>query len=98
MLLYPRAHSLALTFWVKMWNSSGATTTDFSRVGVLVRSQVKAALRNERRGWADVQKEFDQADYTRVRDRQMQELALEDELLSKAPVRSAPRAVSSKSL
>ena len=49
---------------------------------------MKYALRSENvRPWHDVEYEFNEREYRSVRDRQMKELELEDDLLSKVPVR-----------
>jgi len=72
-----------------MWNESGAALGDFSRVVALVRSQVKVALRNENaREWHEVEHDFLECQYRAVRDRQMKELELEDDILNKVPVRN----------
>jgi engulfment/cell motility protein 1 len=50
--------------------------------------RVKVALRNESaRNWHEVEHDFLEVEYRAVRDRQMKELELEDDLLSKVPVR-----------
>jgi engulfment/cell motility protein 1 len=46
-LSFPRVHACALAFWLRMWAESGASAGDFARVGALVRSQVRLALRHE---------------------------------------------------
>jgi len=49
--------------------------------------RIKVALRSENvRPWHEVQHDFNE-EYRFVRDRQMRELELEDDLLSKIPVR-----------
>jgi hypothetical protein len=49
---------------------------------------VKAALRGENvRDWHEVEHDFLESEYRAVRDRQMKELELEDDLLSKLPIR-----------
>jgi len=59
------------------------------RVAALVRSQVKVALRHESsRPWHEVPPFFLESEYRDVRDRQMKELELEDDLLSKISVRN----------
>ncbi|KAH9821939.1 ELMO/CED-12 family-domain-containing protein [Melampsora americana] len=98
MIQLPKLHSHVLKFFRLMWSASGATTHDFTRVGVLVRSHLSNVLRgiaitgSERPGsrpqWAELIRELETVDYVRVRDRQMQELALEDSLLNKPPVRN----------
>ena len=50
--------------------------------------RVKVALRGENvRPWHEVEQAFIECEYRAVRDRQMKELELEDDLLSKIPVR-----------
>jgi engulfment and cell motility protein 1 len=50
--------------------------------------RVKFALRNEAdRPWHEVEADFLESEYRAVRDRQMKELELEDDLLTKVPVR-----------
>ncbi|PPQ63811.1 hypothetical protein CVT24_009806 [Panaeolus cyanescens] len=84
-----KVHSLATQFFIRMWSESGAATGDFTRVVALVHSQVKVALRRENaRPWHEVEHEFIECEYRAVRDRQMKELELEDDLLSKVPVRN----------
>ncbi|KAG6832265.1 hypothetical protein H0H87_002161 [Tephrocybe sp. NHM501043] len=84
-----KVHSLATHFFLRMWTESGAAREDFTRVAALVRSQVKVALRSENvRSWHEVEHDFNEREYRAVRDRQMKELELEDDLLSKVPVRN----------
>lgn len=50
--------------------------------------RVKVALRSENvRPWHEVEHDFIDCEYRAVRDRQMKELELEDDILSKVPVR-----------
>lgn len=72
-----------------MWTDSNAESADYPRIKALVRGQVHAALGHEARGWDEVEREFGEMDYVKVRDKQMRDLALEDDLLSKAPIRCA---------
>ncbi|KAJ7836534.1 hypothetical protein B0H13DRAFT_2032068, partial [Mycena leptocephala] len=77
-----KVHSLAAHFFMV---SSG----DFTRVAALVRSQAKVALRSENvRPWHEVEHDFNECEYRSVRERQMKELELDDDLLSKIPVRN----------
>lgn len=88
-LNFVKVHTLALKFFLRMWNESGAATADFSRVVSLVRSQVKVALKQENtRQWHEVEADFLESEYRDVRDRQMKELDVEDDLMSKVPVRN----------
>jgi hypothetical protein len=51
-------------------------------------SRVKVALRRENsRPWHEVEADFLECEYRAVRDRQMKELEMEDDLLNKVPVR-----------
>jgi engulfment/cell motility protein 1 len=51
-------------------------------------ARVKVAVRNENsREWHEVEHDFLDCQYRAVRDRQMKELELEDDLLNKVPVR-----------
>lgn len=86
---FQKVHSLATHFFIRMWTESGAAVSDdFSRISDLVRSQIKASLKNEHvKQWHEVEKDFN-CEYRKVRDRQMQELELEDKILSKVPVRN----------
>ncbi|KAF5316171.1 hypothetical protein D9619_006473 [Psilocybe cf. subviscida] len=86
---FHRVHTLATQFFIRMWSESSATAADFLRVAALVRSQVKIALRRENtREWHEVEHDFIESEYRAVRERQMKELELEDDLLNKVPVRN----------
>ena len=50
--------------------------------------RVKAALKRENvRAWHEVEEEFNDVEYRKVRDRQMRELEMEDDVMGKLPVR-----------
>ncbi|KAJ8079518.1 hypothetical protein PM082_011105 [Marasmius tenuissimus] len=84
-----KVHSLATQFFLRMWSESGSAFEDFARVAALVRSQVKVSLREEdQRAWHEVEQDFLECEYRAVRDRQMKELEMEDDLLNKVPVRN----------
>ncbi|KAF7294500.1 ELMO domain-containing protein [Mycena kentingensis (nom. inval.)] len=84
-----RVHSLATDFFIRMWSESGASSDDFTRVAALVRSQAKVSLRMENvRPWHEVEHDFNDCEYRTVRERQMKELEVEDDLLSKIPIRN----------
>ncbi|KZT27925.1 hypothetical protein NEOLEDRAFT_1154882 [Neolentinus lepideus HHB14362 ss-1] len=88
-LNFLKVHALALNFFLRMWSESGAAADDFPRVVALTRSQVKVALRQENvRAWHEVEHDFNESEYRAVRDRQMKELEMEDDLMSKAPMRN----------
>lgn len=51
-------------------------------------NRVRVALKDETdRPWHEIEQEFLESEYRAVRDRQMKELELEDDLLTKVPVR-----------
>ena len=51
-------------------------------------SRVKVALKRENiRPWHEVEQEFLECEYRAVRERQMQELEMEDDIMSKPPIR-----------
>ncbi|KIY71885.1 hypothetical protein CYLTODRAFT_389592 [Cylindrobasidium torrendii FP15055 ss-10] len=86
---FERVHSLATQCFIRMWGESNAATDDFTRVAALVRSQVKVALRTENaRAWHEVEHDFLECEYRSVRERQMREIEMEDDLLSKVPIRN----------
>ncbi|KAL4078663.1 ELMO/CED-12 family-domain-containing protein [Scleroderma yunnanense] len=88
-LNFHKVHVLALHFFLRIWNESGSAADDFSRVAALTRSQIKVALQQESvKPWHEVEHDFLACEYRAVRDRQMQELEAEDDLLSKVPVRN----------
>lgn len=88
-LNFYKVHDLALPFFLRMWNESGSATDDFGRIAALTRSQIKVALERESvKPWHEVERDFLECEYRAVRDRQMQELEAEDDLLSKVPVRN----------
>ncbi|KAG7094065.1 hypothetical protein E1B28_007685 [Marasmius oreades] len=88
-LEYSKVHLLATQFFLRMWSESGSASGDFARVAALVRSQVKVSLEDEgQRPWHEVEQDFLECEYRAVRDRQMKELELEDDLLNKVPVRN----------
>ncbi|ORY63657.1 ELMO/CED-12 family-domain-containing protein [Leucosporidium creatinivorum] len=90
LLRFFECHALATQFFFRIWSESGATMGDFERVKTLTASQVRSTLGGvggEEKTWFRVRQEFLHADYKTIRDRQMQEMATEDDTLNKAPVR-----------
>ncbi|KAH7890792.1 ELMO/CED-12 family-domain-containing protein [Phlebopus sp. FC_14] len=93
-----KVHTLAMHFFLRMWSESGSAAGDFSRVVALTRSQAKVALQRENvRPWHEVERDFLDCEYRAVRDRQMQELEAEDDLLSKVPVRNLKEKITRES-
>lgn len=87
-----------MDFFVRLYQDSGATIKEVPRVATLVRSQVRITLSTSNlqggasgtgnfKGYYDVHRELGEVRYEEVRDRQMKELEIEDDLLSKLPVR-----------
>ena len=71
-----------------MWIDSESRLPDLDRVAFLVRSQVHLTLSNEgSKTWLDLEKDFLEADYRTIRDRQMETMEMEDGLLSRPSVR-----------
>ncbi|KAH8832732.1 ELMO/CED-12 family-domain-containing protein [Flagelloscypha sp. PMI_526] len=84
-----RVHSLATRFFIRMWGESNSELVDFPGVVALVRSQIKVALKSENtRPWHEVEASFLECEYRAIRERQMRELELEDDLLSRVPIRN----------
>ncbi|KAM0754890.1 hypothetical protein T439DRAFT_309736 [Meredithblackwellia eburnea MCA 4105] len=91
-------HNLVTKFFVRVWGESGAewkgiqggAEEDFERVKGVTESMIRATLggRWGEKAWFEVKHDFATADYKTVRDRQMREMEIEDDLLSKAPVRN----------
>lgn len=80
----PAAISRALWLW---FVASTSSPTLYRCASHFV-YRVKLALRKESsREWHEVEADFLESDYRDVRDRQMEQLELEDDLLSKIPVR-----------
>ncbi|PWN21975.1 hypothetical protein BCV69DRAFT_298172 [Microstroma glucosiphilum] len=89
LLSFTRVHQLVLRFFFRIWAESGAATVDFERVSALVQSQVKVTLVDEAtKSWLDIEKSFVESEYSAVRDRQMRELELEDDLENNSSVQA----------
>lgn len=73
-----------------LWSAASAcSVAQFQIFSLTFSTRVKVALRSENvRAWHEVEHDFLECEYRSVRDRQMKELELEDDLLSKIPVRS----------
>lgn len=88
-----------MEFFIRIYDESGATLADFARVSTLTTSQVRLTLgtgvldyhatqqEGAPKSFFALKQEFEQAKYDEVRDRQMKELEIEDDLMSKLPVR-----------
>jgi engulfment/cell motility protein 1 len=91
LLSFAYVHSLALRFFVRMWNDSAATVDDFARVSQVVRSQVDLVLADEERVFAkagEVERGFGgDVAYKAIRERMLKEVEQKDDLLTKVPIR-----------
>ncbi|GAB1518161.1 hypothetical protein RhiTH_001220 [Rhizoctonia solani] len=77
------------SLFLRLWSESSASADDFARVAALVQSQIKFALRDEStRSWHEMESDFVTSEYRDIRERQMKELELTDDLLNKPPVRN----------
>ncbi|CAE6401890.1 unnamed protein product [Rhizoctonia solani] len=86
---FHRVHTVALQLFLRLWSESSASADDFARVAALVQSQIKFALREEStRPWHEMESDFVNSEYRDIRERQMKELELTDDLLNKPPVRN----------
>ncbi|CAE6455315.1 unnamed protein product [Rhizoctonia solani] len=86
---FHRVHTIALQLFLRLWSESSASADDFARVAALVQSQIKFALRDEStRSWHEMESDFVTSEYRDIRERQMKELELTDDLLNKPPVRN----------
>jgi len=71
-----------------MWTDSESRLDDFDRVAFLVRSQVRLTLSDEAsKTWLHLEKDFLEADYRTIRNRQMETMEREDGLLSRSSVK-----------
>ncbi|KAG1770736.1 ELMO/CED-12 family-domain-containing protein [Suillus occidentalis] len=95
-LNFYRVHALATQFFLRMWNESGSAAGDFSRIVALARSQWRCKGKTLK-PWHEVEHDFLDCEYRAVRDRQMQELEAEDDLLSKVPVRNLKEKITRES-
>ncbi|BGP49709.1 hypothetical protein JCM10450v2_005614 [Rhodotorula kratochvilovae] len=82
-------HALVVQFFLRIWAEAGATPADLERIAGLARSQIASVLgAGGEKTWFAVRREFLTAEYRQVRERQLREMEIEDDLLSKAPVRN----------
>ncbi|KAG9291106.1 hypothetical protein G9A89_012978 [Geosiphon pyriformis] len=89
LLSFEKIHYITIKSFFRMWHEMEATLEDFPKVSALVRSQLKFALRDEAtKQLYEFEKDMLEAEYKVIRDRQLKELELGDDLLSKTPVRN----------
>lgn len=73
-----------------LWSAASESCPVWSVSSFLTFFRAKVALRSENvRPWHEVEHDFNECEYRSVRERQMKELELDDDLLSKIPVRCA---------
>lgn len=71
-----------------MWTDSESRLPDFDRVAFLVRYQVRLTLSDEAaKTWLHLERDFLEADYRSIRDKQMETMEREDGLLSRPSVK-----------
>ncbi|CAG8558682.1 3097_t:CDS:10 [Ambispora leptoticha] len=89
LLSFEKIHYITVKSFFRMWHEMEATVEDFPKVSALVRSQLKFALRDEAtKQLYEFEKDMLEVEYKVIRDRQLKELELGDDLLSKTPVRN----------
>ncbi|CAG8462244.1 25589_t:CDS:10 [Dentiscutata erythropus] len=89
LLSFDKIHYITVKAFFRLWNDMEATVDDFPKVSALVRSQLKYALRDEAtKQLYEFEKDMLEVEYKIIRDRQLKELELGDDLLSKTPVRN----------
>ena len=70
-----------------MWSESESRSPDFDRLSFLVRSQARLSLAEETsKTWLDLERDFLEADYRTIRDRQMELLEKEDGMFSRPSI------------
>lgn len=92
-LLLPETHHITLLAIHRAWRELEASSSprDLATVSALVRSQLRYALREDSPsslGLWDFRRTMLEGDFSQDRARQLRDLAVEDDLLSKLPVRS----------
>ncbi|RKP15434.1 ELMO/CED-12 family-domain-containing protein [Piptocephalis cylindrospora] len=93
-LLLPETHHVTLLAIHRAWKELGASSSsprDLATVSALVLSQLRYALREDSPsslGLWDFRRTMLEGDFAQDRVRQLRDLAVEDDLLSKLPVRS----------
>ena len=87
LLHFPRLHSIILKFFLRMWTDSESVQNDFARLSYLVRSHAKLVLLDESsKSWLDLEREFLDANYQSIRDRQMEVLEQEEGMQARPSV------------
>ena len=77
-----------MTDVIRMWTDSESRLPDFDRLALLIRIQVRLSLADETtKTWLHLEKDFLEADYRTIRDRQMEMLEKEDGILARPSVR-----------
>ncbi|KAI8137265.1 ELMO/CED-12 family-domain-containing protein [Fennellomyces sp. T-0311] len=89
LLNFDHVHSTTLQCFYRLFQDMEATTSDFSKVSALVRSQLRATLKSD--GIKDIY-EFDRVmlgtPYSVIRDRRLKELEWADDLLGREAIRN----------
>jgi engulfment/cell motility protein 1 len=71
-----------------MWHESGSKVDDLGRVSFLVRSQIRLSLTDEAsKSWLHLERDFLEAPYATIRERQMEILEREDGTMNRSAVK-----------
>jgi engulfment/cell motility protein 1 len=87
-LSFGSVHHTTLHLFFRMFHDMEATTSDFSKVSALVRSQIRYALKNENvKNLFEFDKVMLDTPYQVIRDRRLKELEWADDLLGREAIR-----------
>ncbi|KAM0786337.1 hypothetical protein ACM66B_001810 [Microbotryomycetes sp. NB124-2] len=87
LLRFYDCHALVLHLFARMWSEADASRQEQKHVEDVVREQAKALLVPDK-SWTDIQKDFAGVRYRTVRDRQLQQLIDQDDLMNKPSVKA----------
>ncbi len=72
-----------------MWHESEASSADFARVSLLVRSHISFALADEAsKSWLSLEQDLLDTEYRTIRERQMELLEKEDGMMETSALRT----------
>ncbi|KAK4051977.1 hypothetical protein OIO90_004507 [Microbotryomycetes sp. JL221] len=87
LLRFYDCHAVLLRFFVRMWIEANATHEDYQHIASIVKDQAGVSLTSDK-AWSTITQEFSLARYRAIRDRQLDELARNDELMNKPSVKA----------
>jgi engulfment/cell motility protein 1 len=97
-LSFDSVHHTTLHLFFRMFHDMEATTSDFSKVSALVRSQIRFALKNENvKNLFEFDKIMLETPYQVIRDRRLKELEWADDLLGREAIRYVSKSFSVQS-